>query len=141
MSPIRQIQGTALHLAAYSGNIGRVRELLAEAGTDKNALDVVSLLCCCSSLGVCIFSYPYSRACKQNGATPLYWAAQRGHDDVVQFLIDEGAGINSRTKVSVLSDSTIPSICPTGLTVLLSKGLVQLLVSHLLLFMIPLQRS
>ena len=35
----------------------------------------------------------------ENGWTPLHEAVRSGHVDVVQFLIDAGAGINDHTAV------------------------------------------
>jgi hypothetical protein len=45
----------------------------------------------------------------------MYWAAQQGHDGIVEILVDEEAKINTKTKVSVSSDNTVPFICPTCL--------------------------
>ena len=36
----------------------------------------------------------------QNHETPLHYAAREGHTDVVQLLIDKGADINAKNKVS-----------------------------------------
>ena len=35
----------------------------------------------------------------QEGVSPLYKACQKGHDDVVQFLLDGGARIDLPAKV------------------------------------------
>ena len=37
----------------------------------------------------------------QNGASPLYMAAQEGHLDVCRLLIEQGANINSQRKVCI----------------------------------------
>lgn len=34
----------------------------------------------------------------KNQITPLYWAAKRGHKDIVELLINNGANVNPRTK-------------------------------------------
>ena len=36
----------------------------------------------------------------QDGETPLYVAAQNGHDKVVRFLLEEGVDVTAKTKVS-----------------------------------------
>ena len=56
--------------AAKTGNIDRVRELIA-AGANVNQQD-------------------------NNGLTPLHWAAENGHQAVVQALIAAGADINQQ---------------------------------------------
>ena len=35
----------------------------------------------------------------QDGVSPLYMASQEGHDDIVQLLIERGAGIDLPAKV------------------------------------------
>ncbi len=35
----------------------------------------------------------------QLGGAPLYWASRHGHLDVVQFLCEEGATVDSQDKV------------------------------------------
>ena len=36
----------------------------------------------------------------QDHQTPLHWAAMRGHTDVVKLLIEKGADVNAKDKVS-----------------------------------------
>jgi len=36
----------------------------------------------------------------QDGSTPLHAAARRGNDKVVRFLVEEGADVIAKTKVS-----------------------------------------
>ena len=56
--------------AAKTGNIDRVRELIA-AGADVNQQN-------------------------NDGWTPLHWAAYNGHQEVVQALIAAGANVNQQ---------------------------------------------
>ena len=37
----------------------------------------------------------------QNDYTALHWAAQKGHADVVDVLVDHGAVVEAKTKVSI----------------------------------------
>ena len=42
--------------------------------------------------------------CVQGGRTALYWAALRGHVNIVQMLIDHGAAVDlGRNEVTVLN--------------------------------------
>ena len=62
----------SLHVAAAVGNIEAFKQHLA-AGADVNAKD------------------------EEGGeTTPLYWAAQGGHKEIVELLIAEGAGVNTK---------------------------------------------
>ncbi|KAI1178591.1 ankyrin repeat protein [Nemania sp. FL0916] len=77
---------TLLHLAAYFGNLAWAKMLL-----DQHASDHIS------------FRRLTSR--KDNyGRTPLFWAATRGHRDVVKLLLDYGSRINfkDRSKLTAL---------------------------------------
>jgi len=59
-----------LHLAAVSGDLEEVRELL-EKGADVNAKD-------------------------EEGRTPLHWAAGNGYVEVARLLIEHGADVNAK---------------------------------------------
>lgn len=41
----------------------------------------------------------------RDGLTPLHCAARSGHDTVVDMLLEKGAPITSKTKVSIVSSS------------------------------------
>ena len=38
--------------------------------------------------------------CVQSGQTALYWAADGGYANIVQMLVDYGAAVDIRTKVT-----------------------------------------
>ena len=59
-----------IHKATKEGNIGAVKQHIA-AGADVSAID--------------------------NDWTPLKYAAHEGHKEVVELLIAEGAGVNTKT--------------------------------------------
>jgi|GEM_PF-3856619 len=65
---------TALHYAAGQSNVAIVEELL-NAGADPNAL---------------------TRNAQNRGYTPLIYALQRGHRDIVQLLIQRGTNLSSK---------------------------------------------
>ncbi|PGH35704.1 hypothetical protein GX50_01417 [[Emmonsia] crescens] len=77
---------TLLHLAAYFGNLAWAEMLLKHYASD----------------GV-LFRRHASRK-DSYGRTPLFWAATRGHEDVVKLLLDHGVNINSkdRSKLTAL---------------------------------------
>ena len=55
----------------------------------------------------CMFDLFYSFTPYQNNMTPLYWASQKRHHDVVQTLVGAGADVNIAT--SVVSDMVLCS--------------------------------
>ncbi|KAH7304528.1 hypothetical protein B0I35DRAFT_454657 [Stachybotrys elegans] len=69
-----------LHLAAYFGNLAWAKMLLQQGASDG-----ISLRRNVSKKD----SY---------GRTPLFWAATRGHRDVVELLLDHGANINCKDR-------------------------------------------
>ena len=69
----------AIHIAAYSGNLGVVRLLCQEYGVDVN----------------CSFSETLEEKAK-TGITPLEWAARNGRTEVVKLLLDNRADVNAR---------------------------------------------
>jgi ankyrin repeat protein len=69
MSSSRTVDPDALHLAAVSGDLPRVRALLA-AGWDINEFD-------------------------EFGKTALHYAADEEHLDVVRHLLESGANVNA----------------------------------------------
>ena len=70
---------TALHEAAYRGNVPLVKLLLSQPGRD-----------------IAIRSRTIM------GCTPLHLAAQQGHSQIVDILLNAGADPNSRTMVSLV---------------------------------------
>lgn len=57
------------------GNLRRVKELIASNRTAANSSD-------------------------KDGATPLMFAAMRGHTDIVDFLLENQANVNAQDKIS-----------------------------------------
>ena len=73
-------------------------KLLMESGADPNSLSQVRKQFNDESLGkklAVTISF-------QNSFTPLYMAAQEGHADVVDYLIDHGADHTIATEVSFM---------------------------------------
>lgn len=96
---------TLLHLAAYFGNLAWAKYLL-----DEHA---------------CNHLIPRRLTSRKDnyGRTPLFWAAIRGHRDVVKFLLDHGAQIDSKDR----SNLTALHIAVTGdqkdvVSLLLDRG-------------------
>ncbi|MCJ1268483.1 hypothetical protein MMC22_008371 [Lobaria immixta] len=83
---------TLLHLAAYFGNLAWAKMLLNQYASDH------------------ISSRRFTSRKDNYGRTPLFWAATRGHRDVVEFLLDHGARINSKDR----SNLTALHIAVTG---------------------------
>lgn len=71
---------TLLHLAAYFGNLVWAKMLLKQYASDH------------------IFFRRLTSRKDNYGRTPLFWAATRGHRDVVELLLDHGARINSKDR-------------------------------------------
>ena len=70
------IQGEAgIHVAAQTGDLARLEEILANGESDVDELD-------------------------GEGATPLMMAAIGGHKEVIQVLIRLGAEVNHQDKVN-----------------------------------------
>ncbi|KAK7195705.1 ankyrin repeat protein [Novymonas esmeraldas] len=65
---------TLLHHAAFAGNGAFVKAILDRSGTQQVNVD----------------------AADGEGWTPLHYAADRGHADIVAALLDEGANVNAR---------------------------------------------
>lgn len=77
---------TLLHLAAYFGNLAWAKMLLNQHASNS------------------IFFHRLTSRKDNYGRTPLFWAATRGHRDVVELLLDHGARVNSkdRSKLTAL---------------------------------------
>eukprot|EP00966_Prymnesium_polylepis_P134740 3114145-Prymnesium_polylepis.1 len=67
------VPDAALHDAALWGNLKAVRRVLDSGRTDINEVNA-------------------------NGETALMWAAQQGHYDVVQLLIERGARLDQQNE-------------------------------------------
>jgi ankyrin repeat protein len=99
-----------LFMAASSGNLPRVQELIA-SGTDVNVArsDGVTPLYIASAfkfleiINALIAAGADINKARTNGATPLYIAIQNGHTEVVNILIAAGANVNV-----VLNDGSTP---------------------------------
>ena len=63
---------TALHAAAFNGNLGALRQLLLERGADP------------------------SSTTHSHGMTPLHLAAAGGHEAIVNVLLDAGSPATAR---------------------------------------------
>ncbi|KAJ4302951.1 hypothetical protein N0V90_001842 [Kalmusia sp. IMI 367209] len=96
---------TLLHLAAYFGNLAWAKMLLDQHASDR-------------------FFFRRLTSRKDNyGRTPLFWAATRGHRDVVELLLNHGARVNSKDR----SNLTALHIAVTGehkdvVSLLLGRG-------------------
>jgi Ankyrin repeats (3 copies) len=80
-----------LHLAAQDGDVMRVRELLAE-GRSPNAFDEIS-------------------------KTPFHYAAESGHIDIMQVLLDAGADVNAIDKPRIGNTPLRDVACECSLAV------------------------
>lgn len=83
---------TLLHLAAYFGNLAWTKMLLDQHASDH------------------LFFRRLTSQKDNYGRTPLFWAATRGHRDVVELLLDHGARVNSKDR----SNLTALHIAVTG---------------------------
>jgi len=74
----------AIHIAAYNGNAGVVRQLCQEYGVDVNC-----------SISETVEEEP------KKGITALEWAARTGHTEVVKLLLDSNADVNAKRPTGV----------------------------------------
>lgn len=90
---------TALHYAAWSGDLDDVRQRI-EAGTDPNLLDSsgeTALFGAAASAGIEVVAYLLSAGARHDlhehalGLTPLHWAASHGGVEIMRLLIEAGA--------------------------------------------------
>ena len=93
---------TALFLAAWRGNAGNVRWLLAngepvDASSVENAFDLAAAI---GAVDVMAELRPHLDDVEIyfDGGSALYWAARAGQEDVVRFLVANGAQIDSPTR-------------------------------------------
>jgi ankyrin repeat protein len=78
--------GRSGHVLSSRGMRGR-RRMVAQLCDKFKCLKGLTLPCVCTYL--------------QYGWTPLYWAAENGHIEVVRHLVSSGADVNKAIKVSV----------------------------------------
>jgi len=81
----------AVHIAAYNGNLGVMRVLCQEYGVNIN-----------SSSSETVEDQPVKHI------TPLYWAAVRGHTDVVKVVIQSINNMNAICNDTVIQHCTSP---------------------------------
>lgn len=90
---------TALHYAAWSGDLAEVRQLI-EAGTDPNLLDSngeTALFGAVAGARIDVVAYLLSFGARHDlhestaGLTPLHWAASHGGVETMRLLIEAGA--------------------------------------------------
>ena len=64
------------------------------------------ILCCTNNRSYMLFVYvmvkPYNITCiiQVDKSTPLHWAAGGGHTNIVSLLVDHGAGVDMKSRVS-----------------------------------------
>ncbi|KAL1498891.1 hypothetical protein AB1Y20_013414 [Prymnesium parvum] len=109
-SPRRQNGASPLHWAAMNGHEGAVR-LLLEKNADTAAKNNVRA-CACGwrrervTMGAALTPLtprrpPLSSPRRQNGASPLHWAAMNGHEGAVRLLLEKNADTAARNNVRV----------------------------------------
>lgn len=90
---------TALHAAAWAGDLAEVRQLI-EAGADPDTLDSsgeTALFGAAASARIEVVAYLLSIGARHDlhentlGLTPLHWAASHGGVDVMRLLVEAGA--------------------------------------------------
>ncbi len=67
----------------------------------RSSFDLMSVECDCNDLScICGVSYNVCVGCIQNDITPLHVASKRGNGNMVKLLLDRGAKIDAKTKVT-----------------------------------------
>ncbi|KXZ41601.1 hypothetical protein GPECTOR_372g153 [Gonium pectorale] len=96
---------TPVHLAAQNGHVDAMQVLLgvgANKDTDENLLvDVVMMFMCCWCCGCCLHDNKVDdegSVCTRRGNTPLHYAAESGHTEVLQVLLGAGADKDATKK-------------------------------------------
>ena len=79
--------------AAYNGDIESVKGHL-ELGMDADAKDGNGAIPD-SDFFVKLYNVSHIEILHMQSGTPLYYAALRGHEDIVKLLIDKGADVNA----------------------------------------------
>ncbi len=101
-TPLTAAEGhaeSALHYAAWSGDLAEVRQLI-EAGTDPNLLDSTdetALFGAVAGARIEVVTYLLAVGARHDlyestaGFTPLHWAASHGGVETMRLLIEAGA--------------------------------------------------
>ena len=91
---------TPLYIAAQNGH-EQIVQFLLEKGANVDLADQVILLIVSFSFHFLIFLFFFKNV--KTGVTPLYIAAQNGHEQIVQFLLEKGKpNVDLATEVLLL---------------------------------------
>lgn len=94
---------TAAVLACWTASEG-ILKLLIAAGADLNIQDKVTNCLCEDGLALII---DRARKCFKDGMTASMFAGHKGHEEVLQLLIDGGANLNLQDKVTINKSITL----------------------------------